>query len=129
VNQPNKAKPMKANKSLLMRGVKGLMKGMDAVTNSNKMATNGIIAEIDELGFKGVNFDSIDKLYNTFKFIKHKSTIQIHGLWCTPLSPAPQAELGRCDLTGLGASPSSPRPKTTSETDHCPPTALRNMRA
>ena len=43
------------------------MKGMDAVTNSNKMATNGIIAEIDELGFIGVNFDSIDKLYNTFK--------------------------------------------------------------
>jgi hypothetical protein len=25
VNQPNKAKPMKANKSLLIRGVRGLM--------------------------------------------------------------------------------------------------------
>jgi hypothetical protein len=120
---------MKANKSLLMRGVKGLMKGMDAVTNSNKMATNGIIAEIDELGFIGVNFDSIDKLYNTFKLIKHKSTIQIHDLWRSPLSPAPQADPRRFGLTGLGASPSSPRPKTTSETDHCPPTALRNMRA
>jgi hypothetical protein len=120
---------MKANKSLLMRGVKGLMKGMDAVTNSNKMATNGIIAEIDELGFKGVNFESIGKLYNTFKLIKHKSTIQIHTLWRSPLSPAPQADPGRCGLTGLGASPSSPQPKTTSETDHCPPTALRNMRA